>query len=242
MTDSGLIVTSWYENPPAIVRIFICRALACSSALARLPDQLVLERIDEPVEKAFTILKPRGWEVEGGITRWDPVAMGGAANAIEAKIDFALKSDPSGTIMIHWLPDIYFVDMTGSMAAGMFPEGSFYNGMPVLHKMDAPTFLQSHVAPYLHPKPASSPSTAPRPLPEIDKLCHETDLAKQLQSQYSAAVADFSYTENGVRYRERAFCIIQDMGPLHGRNVEKPKHRGGKGPRSYLSGLGAPVS
>jgi hypothetical protein len=211
------------------------------SALAKLPDQLVLERIDEPVEKAFTILKPRGWKMEGGITRWDPVTMGGAANAIEAKIDFALKSDPSGTIMIHWLPDIYFVDMTGSMAAGMFPEGSFYNGMPVLHKMDAPTFLESHVAPYLHPT-CSSPWTAPRPLPEIVKLCYETDLAKELQSQYSSAVADFSYTENGVRYRERAFCIIQDMGPLHGRNVEKPKHGGGKGPGSFLSGMGGPVS
>jgi len=178
----------------------------------QLPDQLVLEKIDEPLEKAFTILKPRGWRVEGGITRWDPVAMGGAANAIEAKIDFALKSDPSGTVMIHWLPDIYFVDMTGSMVAAMFQEGSFYNGMPVLSKMDAPTFLESHLAPYLHPN-LQLTLDGSKTLPEIEKLCHETDPAKELQSQYSAAVSDFSYTENGVHYKERAFCIIQDMGP-----------------------------
>jgi len=176
------------------------------------PNQLILENIDEPVEKAFSILKPRGWKVEGGITRWDPMAMGGAANAIEAKVDFALKSDPSGTVMIHWLPDIYFVDMTGSMVAGMFQEGSFYNGMPVLRKMDAPTFLTSHLAPFLHPN-LKLTLDGYKTLPGIEKLCHETDLAKELQSQYSAAVADFSYTENGVGYQERAFCIIQDMGP-----------------------------
>lgn len=175
-------------------------------------EKLVLEKIHEPVEKAFTILKPKGWEVEGGISRWDPVTMGGAANAIEAKIDFALKSDPKGTIQIHWLPDIYFVDMAGSMVAGMFPEGSFYNGMPVLRKMNATTFLQNHLAPYLHPDMQVS-VTDTRVLPEIEKLCYDTDIVKEMQSKYSSAVTDFSYTEKGVRYHERAFCIIHDMGP-----------------------------
>lgn len=179
---------------------------------AQLPDQMLMEKIHEPVEKAFTILKPKGWLVEGGISRWDPVAMGGAANAIEAKIDFSLKSDPQGTIQIHWLPDIYFADMAGSMVAGMFPEGSFYNGMPVLHKMNATAFLSQHLAPYLHPD-IQITLTNTRELPEIEKLCYESDIVKEMQSRYSSAVSDFSYTENGVRYHERAFCIIHDMGP-----------------------------
>ncbi len=34
-----------------------------------------------------------------------------------------------------------------------------------------------------------------------------------MQSKYSSALTDFNYTENDIRYRERAFCIIQDMGP-----------------------------
>ena len=179
---------------------------------AQLPDRLILEKINEPVENAFSILKPKSWLVEGGITRWDPVNMGGPANSIEAKIDFTLKSDPAGTIMIRWLPDIYFVDMTGSMVAGMFQEGSFYNGMPVLHKMDAPAFLENHVAPYVHPAFRVTMTNA-RVLPEIEKLCYDADIAKELQSKYSSAVADFTYTENGVRFKERAFCIVQDMGP-----------------------------
>ncbi len=179
---------------------------------AQLPDRLFMEKIQEPVENAFTILKPKGWEVEGGISRWDPVALGGAANAIEAKIDFAMKNSPEGRVRIHWLPDIYFVDMAGSMAAGMFPEGSFYNGMPVLQKMNAANFLQSHLAPYLHPNLEVSVLET-RNLPEITKLCYDTDIIPEMQSKYSSAVADFSYTQNGIRYRERSFCIVQDMGP-----------------------------
>ena len=78
--------------------------------------------------------------------------------------------------------------------------------------MDASTFLQNHLAPYLHPDLHLTLTNA-RELSEIVKLCYETDLVKELQSTYSSAVSDFSYTENGVRYHERAFCIIHDMGP-----------------------------
>ncbi len=179
---------------------------------AQLPKTLILENIHEPVEKAFTILKPKGWLVEGGIVRWDPVASGGAANAIEAKIDFILKKNPEGTVKIHWLPDIYFADMAGSLVASMFPEGSFYNGMPVLHKMNAATFLKDYLAPYMHPNTRVT-LLANKNLPEIEKLCYDTDMIKQMGCTYSAAVADFSYSENGVKYKERSFCILQDMGP-----------------------------
>ncbi len=182
---------------------------------AQLPDKIILEKINEPVQKAFSILKPKGWLHEGGVILWDPIAAGGAANAIESKIDFSLKKDPSGTVKIHWLPDIYFADLTGAPAAGMFPEGSTYNGMPVLHKMNASAFLTNHLFPYLHPQiqPSSADS---QELPEIVKLCYDTDMMKQLGNRYSAAVSDFIYTEEGVRYKERSFCIIQDMGPYAG--------------------------
>lgn len=181
----------------------------------QLPEKIVLEKIHEPVEKAFTILKPKGWLTEGGIVKWNPIASGGAANSIESKIDFALKKDATGTVKIHWLPDIYFADLRGSPAAGMFPEGSNYNGMPVLHKMDASAFLMNHVFPYVHPQIQASSSNS-RELPEIVKLCYDTDIVKQMGSKYSSAVVDFIYTDGGIRYKELAFCIIQDMGPYAG--------------------------
>ncbi len=178
----------------------------------QLPGKLLLERTDEPVEKAFTILKPKGWIAEGGIVRWDPVTSGGAANAIEAKIDFTLKSDHKGSVMIHWFPDIYYVDLSGSYVAGMFPEGSTYNGMPVLRKLTAPWYITQYLAPTLH-QGADLEIVNSRELPEIVKLCQQLDPVKEMGCQYSAAVIDYRFTENGIRYLERVFAIVQDMGP-----------------------------
>ena len=78
-THSFIFLTIWF--------------MVNSNLVAQLPDKLIFEKIYEPNEKAFTILKPKGWLVEGGIVRWDPTASGGAANAIEAKIDFSLKKN-----------------------------------------------------------------------------------------------------------------------------------------------------
>lgn len=174
---------------------------------------LLLKKVEEPNEKAFTILKPEGWLVQGGIVRWDPIASGGAANAIEAKIDFSLKSDKRGTVAIYWLPDIYYVDLSGSYVAGMFTEGKFYNGMPVLHKMTAADFLNAYLLPYVHKNLADVRIISRKNLPEVEKLCYEMDMMKQMACKYSSALLDYTYTEDGVKFKERAFCILQDMGP-----------------------------
>ena len=187
--------------------------LMISRLTAQQTESLFLEKINEPNEKAFTILKPKGWLAEGGIVRWDPGTMGGAANSIEAKIDFALMSDKEGSIKIHWLPDIYYADLTGQAVAGMFPKGSWYNGMPVLHKMDAIEFLRNNLLPYIHKEAGDVSILSSKNLPEVEKLCYDMDMMKQMGCQYSSALLDYTYTENGVRYKERAFCILQDMGP-----------------------------
>ncbi len=193
--------------------LLVCTGLLMTHHLQSQPtDKIILEKIYEPNQKAFTILKPQGWLTEGGLVLWDPITSGGPANCIESKIDFAIKKDETGTVKIHWLPDIYFDDTRGILAAGMFPQGSNYNGMPVLYKMDASAFLKGHVFPYLHPKLQAS-SADSRELPEVEKLCYDMDLMKELGSKYSSAVAEFIYTEDGIKYKEVAFCIVQDMGP-----------------------------
>jgi hypothetical protein len=142
--------------------------------IIRLPAQqtegLFLEKIHEPNEKAFTILKPKGWLVEGGIVRWDPNNSGGAANAIEAKIDFALK-------------------------------------------MNASDFLRQALLPYLHKGAENLNILLSKELREVEKLCYDMDMMKEMGCQYSSALLDYIYDENGRRYKERAICILQDMGP-----------------------------
>ncbi len=196
-----------------LLGLLICAGLLTTYHLQAQPsDRIILEKIYEPNQKAFTILKPQGWLAEGGLILWDPTASGGPANCIESKIDFALKKDEAGTVKIHWLPEIYFDDSREIIAAAMFPPGSNYKGMPVLYKMDASTFLKGHVFPYIHPNLQAS-SADSRELPEVEKLCYDTDIMKELGSKYSSAVAEFTYTEDGIKYKEVAFCIIQDMGP-----------------------------
>ena len=105
------------------------------------------------------------------------------------------------------------LDLTGSPVAGMFPEGSMYNGMPVLHKMNAADFLRHHLLPYVHKDAENLMILVSKELPEVEKLCYDMDLMKQMGCQYSSALLDYTYNENGIRYKERAFCILQDMGP-----------------------------
>ena len=176
------------------------------NGISQVPEKLLLEKIYEPNEKAFTILKPRNWIAEGGIIRWDPMASGGAANAIEAKIDFSLKNDQKGTILIHWIPDIYYVDVSGSYAASMFPEGSNYNGMPVLHKMDAGTYIKQYLAPYYNQGVSGFRIVNERQLPDIEQLCYDTDWIKEMGCRYSSAVVEYEYIENAIHFRPIIFA------------------------------------
>ena len=116
-------------------------------------------------------------------------------------------------LIICRLPDIYFADLTGQAVAGMFPEGSFYIGMPVLQKMNAPEFLRQHVIPYVHKDIGNLSILSSKKLPEVEKLCYDMDMMKQMGCKYSSALLDYTYTDNGINYKERAFCILQDMGP-----------------------------
>lgn len=73
---------------------------------------VVFRRVQEPRENAFSILIPKGWQIEGGIFRIDPTMQGGAAQSIAA----------------------------GQMR--LYLPGSNYNGMTVYPIMSAGQFMQ----------------------------------------------------------------------------------------------------
>ena len=56
---------------------------------------------NEPNENAFSLLVPQGWLVEGGIQRANLMNQVVSAQTIEAKVDFALKRDPQGSVMLR---------------------------------------------------------------------------------------------------------------------------------------------
>jgi hypothetical protein len=121
---------------------------------------------------------------------------------------------------MRWGPEIKYCDMRMSPAGmmGMFPPGSNYQGMQVYPVVPAPDFLVQIVFPWAHPRAEQVQITAQQVQPELLQgyQYRVARLGLQDNFQYDAGVVDFAYVEDGIRYRERAQTIIENMGPLAG--------------------------
>jgi len=180
------------------------------------PRTVLFTRVTEPNERAFSLLVPKGWRTEGGITRVNPLQAGGPANAVGAKVDFSVKRDAAGSVMLRWLPSIQYVDTRGTMVAQMFPPGTVYNGMPVLPLGGAADFLARVVLPYVRPGAAEVQVVEQKALPEAVRAYQAAARANGLAAigaTYDAALLTVTYTEGGVRYREVLYTGIENLGP-----------------------------
>ena len=180
------------------------------------PATVVFTRVYEPREKAFSLLVPRGWQVDGGIYRVDPGMQGGAAQSIAAKLDFSVKKDAAGTVMIRWLPDVLFFDNRNMPAAAMFPVGSNYNGMTVYPLVPAAVFLQQVAFPYAHPQVTGFRTLETHPAKKLAQGYQQRINAMMpgLGFSYDAAVVTVSYQESGVDFEEKLVGVIENMGQL----------------------------
>jgi hypothetical protein len=178
-----------------------------------LPQTMIFGKVNEPNENAFSLLLPKGWLVKGGIVRINPMASGGSANAIDAKLDFAMMSYEKATVAMRWLPEMMFFDMRYSpMIAPMFPPGSNYNGMTVMPIMDANTFIAQVVFPYAHPGLPAPEIIERKAAPEIAKKIQYDDRFISLQMMYDGGITTVRYNEDGTTYKEMILSVVQDFG------------------------------
>ncbi|MBN1850826.1 MAG: hypothetical protein JW932_19815 [Deltaproteobacteria bacterium] len=179
---------------------------------------IFFRRVSEPREKAFSIVIPDGWQVEGGIFRVDPTAQGGPSQSIAAKLDFAVKKDPQGSVMVRWLPDVLFFDARMSPAGqmGLLPLGSNYQGMTVCPVMPAQQFISQIVFPYAHPQVGSPQPIGQQRLSSLAQKYQERVHAAMPNTtfSYDAAIMTFLYQEGGMTYQEKIFTIIENWGQL----------------------------
>jgi hypothetical protein len=199
----------------SVVAFLIFGAMACVMQ-TKGQGKMVFEKKNEPNENAYSLLIPKGWKTDGGIFRIDPTMNGGSGNSIDAKNDFAVKKDGNGTVMVRFLPEMFYFDMSQSPAGqmGMFPPGSNYNGMLVIPKMDAATFIQQVVIPYAHPGLGNYQVVEQKNSPEIIKAIKEMDRYIGIPFIYTAATVTITYTEGGIRYKETIASATQDFGQL----------------------------
>lgn len=182
-------------------------------------DIVVFQRAFEPRERAFNLLVPRGWITEGGIFRVDPLTQGGPSQSIAAKLDFAVKRDQIGSVMIRWLPDVLYFDARMSPAGqmGLYPPGSNYQGMTVYPVMSASQFMKQIAFPYAHPAAADVRVIEERPLQQMAQNYYQREIALAPFKQgfsYDVVVLTFSYREGGSDYKEKMVCVIENWGAL----------------------------
>jgi hypothetical protein len=179
-------------------------------------DVLYLRRVMEPREHAFSLLIPKGWRTEGGILRINPMTMNGAVNTLGAKVDFQVKRDERGTVLMHWIPEMTYEDPRYLPAQAHFPVGSMYMGMKVYPIMPAFTFLQQAVFPAQHPQARNMKVLGQRPQPHLAQAFQQKAPCRPGMGCYTfdAGLLTVTYDEGGVHYKEMLLTAIEDSGAL----------------------------
>ena len=207
-----------WRTASAVAAFALSVAIAPGHAQRGVPETIAFERVAEPREQAFTILVPKGWQVRGGILRIDPTRQGGPAQSIAAKIDFALQSDPQGTVMIYWPPDMLYFDPRMSPAGqmGLMQPGGNYQGMTIWPLMPAAQFLTDVAFQSLHPQAANPRVEEQRSLPALARAYLQRVQALPIQTtfSYDAATIVVSYSEGGRRFKEQMMTVIENWGQL----------------------------
>ena len=176
------------------------------------PDPLIFVKTKEPNEGAFSLLIPKGWMTQGGIFYVDPNTTNGYTNSVGPKGNFLVKKDEAGTVMIHWLPDFWYCDTRYSPAGqmGLFPPGSYYNGMMVTPCPSAADFILRFVFPQLRPDAAGIQVLATEALPKVTAKYRRQAVAPGVS--YDAARVTLRYSQGGIAYEEKISCAIENLG------------------------------
>jgi hypothetical protein len=177
---------------------------------------IVFQKVKEPRENAYSLLVPKGWKLDGGIFRIDPTMNGGSGNSIDAKNDLKVSNNSQGTVRLHFMPEMFYFDMSQSPAGqmGMFPPGSNYNGMMVIPKMDAVNFIKQVVIPYAHPGLTNYNVVEEKNAPDIVEAIRKADQYMGIPFIYTAAVVSITYQEGGQKFRETIVAATQDFGQM----------------------------
>lgn len=179
---------------------------------------LVFRRAQEPKEGAFTFLVPEGWLIEGGISRANPMAGMINAASIEAKLDIVVKREADALVALRIWPEVKHCDlsMTPAGMMGFFPPGSSYQGMIVSPAMAATEFLLHEVFPLAHPTASDVEVVSQEPMPLLCQRYRQKMAALGLPADFDSdgGTVTFQYTERGRRFVERAYTVIENLGPM----------------------------
>jgi hypothetical protein len=173
---------------------------------------ILFKRVDEPKEKAFSLLIPKGWIIEGGAIRILDANIAGANNMVDCKFDLAVKKDAEGSVMIRWLPEMLCIDQKNAWGNR---EGAVFNNTLVRIKRDPVSFMLQVAVPYAHPSAIDVKIKSSKPVPGIVARYNamiDPAMKSVTNMSYQAMLIEFTYQENGKSYLERMITVIEDYG------------------------------
>lgn len=193
--------------------LFFSLLLTLTSLLAyNQKNAILFTRLNEPKEKAVSLLVPYGWVIEGGAMRLLDPNIAGASNMVDCKFDLTVKKDAEGSVMIRWLPDILCIDQKNAFGN---PEGAIFNNTLVRRKRDPASFILQVAIPYAHPRAVKVKVRSSKLLPGLsNRYAAMVDPSVKMYTNmsYKAAILEFTYEENGKTYLERLVAVIEDYG------------------------------
>lgn len=195
-------------SPRFLLLLILAAALPASAAPA---TPAVFTRYVDRTEGAFLLLVPKGWQTSGGMVRMNALtARGGAGNATDAKINFALLREPQGRVAIRWLPKVNYAQPSPYNAM----LGGNWNGMPIVAMPRAADYLTRMVFPSLHPAARNVKVVEIAPRPDAVAGLQQSPVAQAMRSQGGRYIADaamvtVTYDEAGERYKELLFVALE---------------------------------
>lgn len=184
-------------------------AAALTALLAAAPGSAAVSfrQYLDRTEWAFMVLVPSGWVTEGGIVRVNPLTAG-PGQAIEAKLDFAVKREPAGRVAVRWLPSTNYVQ------PGPWTVTPTINGMPVAPMPTPRDFATRVLFPRLRPQARDVRIVETQSRPDVAAAMRQGDKARSLVAggaryQADAVAVTFSYAEGGTRFREVVFAALE---------------------------------
>jgi hypothetical protein len=173
---------------------------------------IAFRRMNEPKEKALSVLVPQGWTIEGGALRILNPDAAGVNNMVDCKFDMAVKSDAEGSVMIRWLPEMLCIDQKNAFGN---PEGAVFNNCLVRRKRSPKDLILDVAIPYAHPGASGVTVKSGKELRSLAARYSKSvdpTVAGITNMSYQAYILDFSYKEKGRRYDERMIIVVEDYG------------------------------
>lgn len=180
---------------------------------------MAFERVSEPREKAFTILVPQGWQLEGGMVRPDFRRQWIGPQTIEVKVDLIVKRDDQASVMLRFCPEVKYCDPRCLITAqmGLTRVGDLYRDMPVYPVMSPIEYLREIVFPWAHPNARGVEVVEEKEMPELVERYLSYVVSPLIQSvEHRGGGVTFDYVEGALRLREKAYTVIENLGAFFG--------------------------